>query len=167
MVDVRGRDAGRKDAGRGQGIGQEPRGRPRGSGGGRRGGRGGAQVPQVTHESDDEAEIQVEDLRANGLNTNPFPGAIEDDEENEENEALLLSKKVSLENYLSYKPQKHLAMRNIASMAEILFLDPTMRRLRSTDSLIILLFNWCFTSPKTFLTYFWSAQMKFPAPKSL
>jgi hypothetical protein len=36
------------------------------------------------------------------LNTNPFPGAIEDDEENEENEALLLSKKVSLENYLSY-----------------------------------------------------------------
>jgi hypothetical protein len=88
------------------------------------------------------------------LNANPFPGAIEDDEENEDNEVLLRPKKVSLENYLSYDPQKHFAMRNIASMADILFLDSTLRRLRSTDSLIILVFNWCFTSPKTFFTYF-------------
>ena len=87
MADIPGRGAGRENAGRGQGRGRAPRGRPRGDGGGRRGGRGGAQVPRVAHESDDEAEIQVEDLRANGLNANPFPGAIEDDEENEDDEA--------------------------------------------------------------------------------
>ena len=87
MADIRGRGAGRESAGRGQGRGQAPRARPRRGGGGRGGGRGGAQVPQVAHESDAEAEIQVEDLRANGLNANPFPGAIEDDEENEDDEA--------------------------------------------------------------------------------
>jgi hypothetical protein len=59
---------------------------------------------------------------------------------------LLHPNRLSLENYLSYYPQKHLAMSNIASMVEILFLGPTMRRLRSTDSLIILLFNWCLGS---------------------
>ena len=121
----------------------------------------------IAHKSDGGAEIQVEDLRANGLNTNRIPDAIEVDEENEDDEALLRPNKLSLENYLSYYLQKHLTMSNIASMVEIIFLDPTMRRLRSTDSLVIPLFNWCYTSAKTFLTYFWSAQMKFPVPKSL
>ena len=129
MADVRGRRAGRENAGRGQGRGRAPRGRPRGDGGGRRGGRGGAQVPRVAHESDDEAEIQVEDLRANGLNTNPFLMRSKTMKKMKTMRLLLCPNKLFLENYLSFYPHKHLAMSNIASIVEILFLDPTMRRL--------------------------------------
>ena len=66
------------------------------------------QVPQVVQESDDEAEIQIEDIRINELHANPFPGAIDDNEENEDDEALAAPQQALPEELFELLPPKAL-----------------------------------------------------------